>query len=88
MSTRSIIGIKEEGKFTGVYCHYDGYPQHHLPILEKHYNTSDKLRELIDYGDISSLGVCLESCVFYTRDRGGTFKGENRRFFLYYTGFS
>ena len=35
MSTRSVIGYEtQDGKFVGVYCHYDGYTSNMLPQLE------------------------------------------------------
>lgn len=56
MATRSNIGIKNtDGSIEMIYCHWDGYPSHHLPILTGHYNTEDKVRELLALGDISSL---------------------------------
>ena len=56
MATRSNIGIKNtNGSIEMIYCHWDGYPDHHLPILTGHYNTEDKVRELLALGDISSL---------------------------------
>ena len=56
MSTRSAIGYKlPSGRIKAVYCHWDGYPKHHLPILIEHYNTLDKAKALIKPGSISSL---------------------------------
>lgn len=56
MATRSNIGIKNtDGSIEMIYCHWDGYPSHHLPILTEHYNTEDKVRELLALGDISVL---------------------------------
>ena len=35
MSTRSQIFIQNDDcSWTGIYCHYDGYPAHMLPALE------------------------------------------------------
>lgn len=56
MATRSNIGIKNsDGSIEMIYCHWDGYPEHQLPILTGHYNTEDKVRELLALGDISIL---------------------------------
>lgn len=56
MSTRSAIIIEEaNGTAKGIYCHFDGYLDHHKPILLKHYNKEEKVRQLIALGDISSL---------------------------------
>ena len=56
MSTRSTIGIKlEDGSVKAIYCHWDGYPKHQRPLL-KHYNTKEKVEELIALGSLSILG--------------------------------
>ena len=56
MGTRSAIGYQlQSGRIKAVYCHWDGYPKHHLPILIKHYNTLDKAKALIKPGSMSSL---------------------------------
>lgn len=56
MATRSNIGIKNtDGSIEMIYCHWDGYPDNQLPILTGHYDTEDKVRELLALGDISSL---------------------------------
>jgi hypothetical protein len=38
-----------------VYCHWDGYLEHNGSLLEKHYNNSPKVNNLIALGDLSSL---------------------------------
>ncbi len=58
MSTKSFIGIElPSGRVRAIYCHYDGYPEHHAPILLNHYNTAKKVRELLKLGSLSSLGT-------------------------------
>ena len=57
MSTRSFICKRtEDGKLLGIYCHYDGYLEHHGRILCEYYNTPEKVDALIALGDLSSLG--------------------------------
>jgi hypothetical protein len=57
MATRSTIAIRNpNGTVTGVYCHWDGYFAHNGAILRDHYQDESKIRELIGYGHISSLG--------------------------------
>lgn len=56
MSTRSLIGIKENNKYSVIYCHSDGYPEHNGKILLEHYNSMDMAKELIALGDLSLLG--------------------------------
>jgi hypothetical protein len=55
MATRSRIGIQlTDGSILSVYHHWDGYPEWLGRILKTHYNTSDKVAELIDGGDMST----------------------------------
>lgn len=57
MSTRSRIGMEmPDGKIKSIYSHWDGYPSGVGAILEKHYKDPKKIEELLDLGDISSLG--------------------------------
>lgn len=81
MSTHAAIIIKEpNGQSKGIYCHFDGYPEHFKPILLKHYKSPEKVKELISLGDLSSLDKNIgekqkfdspteDSCVAYHRDR-------------------
>jgi hypothetical protein len=56
MATRSRIGIKNvDGSVTAVYCHWDGYLSYVGKLLFEVYNTEEKIRELLSYGNISSL---------------------------------
>lgn len=71
MSTRSSIAIKnKDGSISAVYCHWDGYLENNGILLFEYYNTEEKVRELLSFGDISSLAVSIEKCEFYHRDRG------------------
>ena len=55
MATRSRIGIElKNGSVLSVYHHWDGYPEWLGRILNTHYNTRQKVAELIDGGDMSS----------------------------------
>jgi hypothetical protein len=54
MATRSRIGIQlSDESVLSVYHHWDGYPEWLGRILTTHYNTKDKVAELIDGGDMS-----------------------------------
>jgi hypothetical protein len=56
MATRSRIAIElPSGEVHSIYCHWDGYPSNNGEILKEHYNTREKVMELILLGDISSL---------------------------------
>ena len=55
MSTRAAIAKlntnTNEAKF--IYCHSDGYLEYTGKILNEHYNSEDKVDELLSYGDLS-----------------------------------
>jgi hypothetical protein len=82
MSTRSFIGkLNSDGSITGIYCHFDGYIEHHEPILNKHYLSEEKVDQLISLGGISILDKNIGEkqdfsnpqegcCLAYHRDRG------------------
>jgi hypothetical protein len=81
MGTRSTIALEyADGTVEQVYCHWDGYLSHNGQILHKHYSDPFKLRQLMDLGDLSSLGERIGSqhafdkapegeCTFNLRDR-------------------
>ena len=81
MGTRSTIALEfADGTVEQVYCHWDGYLEHNGKILAEHYSDPFKLRQLIDLGDMSSLGEKIGTqhafdrapegeCTFYKRDR-------------------
>ena len=81
MGTRSTIALEfADGTVQQVYCHWDGYLDHNGKILQEHYSDPFKLRDLIDLGDMSSLGESIGTqhafekapqgeCTFYGRDR-------------------
>ena len=55
MATRSRIGLElADGSVLSAYHHWDGYPSWLGRILNTHYNTKEKVAELIDGGDMSS----------------------------------
>ena len=59
MATRSAIGMIVDGKVRGVYCHWDGYPAGVGATLDQHYTDPAKIMELIEHGQISSLGSII-----------------------------
>ena len=55
MATRSRIGyVLKDDSIVSVYHHWDGYPSWLGVTLNKHYNTDDSVKELIDGGNMSS----------------------------------
>lgn len=86
MATRSaIVEVTPEGKYRGIYCHNDGYPEHNGLRLVHYYDTPEKVKELIDLGFISYLAKRVKPedgeehsfnkpvgdvTVAYRRDRG------------------
>lgn len=84
MSTHSTIGIQNsDGSIDAIYCHYDGYFSNNGFLLKNHFNTLEKVQELISLGDLSYLEKNIHPtekhdfdypqdgvCVFYGRDRG------------------
>jgi hypothetical protein len=56
MATRSFIAhTNGRTGFNAIYCHWDGYPSHHLPILREEYSTARKVQNLLKLGDLSCL---------------------------------
>ena len=55
MSTRAAIAKlntnTNEAKL--IYCHSDGYLEYTGKILNEHYNSEDRVDELLSYGDLS-----------------------------------
>ena len=61
MSTRSFIGYQTKtGKLKVVYCHSDGYPSWNGKMLLKNYNSLDKIKAIVELGDLSWLGASIE----------------------------
>lgn len=56
MGTRSAIGVKENGVYKMVYCHWDGYVENNGAVLYYYYNNLNRVKELIELGALSSLG--------------------------------
>lgn len=55
MSTRSTITLSKIDGYKTIYCHYDGDLNHNGKLLLDHYDTEEKVEELIALGSISSL---------------------------------
>ena len=57
MATRSFISKynHDTRDYTSIYTHWDGYPEGVGVTLRDHYKTDEKIRHLLNLGDISSL---------------------------------
>lgn len=54
MSTRSGIAIvNNDGTVESIYCHNDGYPSYMFNMLKDNYSEEEKVKELINLGDLS-----------------------------------
>jgi hypothetical protein len=74
MATRNRIAIEnQDGSVTSIYCHWDGHIYTNGVILNYHYNTKEKVEELIELGDLSSLDKTLETTTSYHRNNGEDF---------------
>lgn len=70
MATRSLIlKHSNDGNLTGIYCHWDGYPDGVGRKLIDHYKDPAKVDSLLALGDISMLGYELSDTIAYCRDR-------------------
>lgn len=68
MSTRCLMGITEDIKsdrMTCVYCSHDGYPEGVGATLLSFYDTDEKIRRMMEGGDMSSLGDSPDQCDYY-----------------------
>jgi len=56
MATRSSIAIKNGDKIVSIYCHWDGYLDGVGETLKQHWTTEEKINQLMELGDLSTLG--------------------------------
>jgi hypothetical protein len=61
MSTRSYICREnEDGTYTGIYCHSDGYLTHNGALLIDHYTDREKVDKLLSLGNLSYLQPTID----------------------------
>tara|TARA_B100001057_G_scaffold109992_2_gene108011 strand:- start:575 stop:2248 length:1674 start_codon:yes stop_codon:yes gene_type:complete len=64
--TRSQIGIiNKRGKIESVYMHYDGYPDHMLPVIKKSYMNVGAVKNILKKGGASYLKPKFSEIEFY-----------------------
>lgn len=89
MGTCSNIGILfKDGHIESIYCHWDGYIEHVGKILLNNYKTIDKIKELLDCGNISSIEMDGWPDPFEPKEEFITYKDinemiKNKQEFLY-----
>ena len=69
MSTRSAIIEKVGNDYYGIYCHNDGYINGVGKMLQTYYTNPAMVHDLIELGDLSSVGSDLIDTCAYHRDR-------------------
>ncbi len=71
MSTNAHISlfIEKENLIKTIYLHFDGYINGAGKILYEYYNEYEKVLNLIEMGDISSLKSNIFNSTFFYRDR-------------------
>lgn len=78
MSTRSRIAlVQKDGTVKSIYCHFDGYPSHHKPLLEGYYKSYNDVEKLVNIGDISVLGKDYNEAIskkHWEYENNGNFK--------------
>ncbi|KAA1258125.1 hypothetical protein LF1_06400 [Rubripirellula obstinata] len=70
MSTRAILAIRlPDETILATYLHFDGYPDHVMPILTSGYVDPDEALELIQAGEIRSLSPRPELPKYFETSR-------------------
>jgi len=68
MATRSLIALDNTGVFTSIYCHWDGYLTGVGRILLENYTDINDVEELLDLGDLSTLGYHPTECKPFAKE--------------------
>jgi hypothetical protein len=84
MGTRATIGLVKGDQVEYIGLCKNGYPEHTGAILKEHYNTPDKIQQLLNMGELSVFGIDNgekhnfyeflgdSQCTFFIRDRNET----------------
>ena len=54
--------------YLSVYLHREGYAEYSGLLLQTHYATTEQVDQLLALGNMSSLGISVNDCLFYNRD--------------------
>ena len=71
-TSMAIAKLNADGSARTITVHYDGYPDYAIPTLNKGYKDEAAVDALLDLGDLSSLGLTLETCGRVRGPRGAT----------------
>lgn len=74
MTTSCIIGKKGNNIVRCIKCHYDGHLKHVGWLLNDYYKDPKKIDQLLELGDLETLGKNNECCRAYSRDKGEDYK--------------
>ena len=70
MSTRAIIALRLlDDSVLATYLHFDGYPEHVMPILEGGYLDPHEALELIEGGELRSISLRPAEPEFFEKSR-------------------
>lgn len=59
MTGASISCVNSDGTVTSIYCSCDGYLSGAGKILSKYYNTYERVKKLMELGDLEGIGKYL-----------------------------
>jgi hypothetical protein len=71
--------IKSDGTVRSVYLHWDPFPDTAGKILVENYTTEKSVMELVEKGDISSLGKDISGCKYYLDKQQSSSSGYETR---------
>lgn len=75
METACAIGMKQpDGSVRAIRCNFDGYVGYVGAILAIRYNTANKVKSLLDLGELRFVAETLEECEAHYRDRSEAFR--------------
>ena len=68
MATRSLIALDNTDVFTSIYCHWNGYLSGVGKSLLENYKDINDVEELLELGDLSTLGYWITECNPYGKE--------------------
>ena len=68
MATRSLIALDNGSVYTSIYCHWDGYLSGVGRTLLENYTDINDVEELLELGDLSTLGYWITECKPFAKE--------------------